>query len=61
MHPHSPETEIELQLYQQKSFFDSVLTAATDSSGTGVQSTKQSTKIINSMRIIIVLTLMRCR
>ena len=62
MHLQSPEKEIELQLqlYQQKSL-ESVLTTAINSSGTGVQSTEQSTKIIISMRIIIVLTLMHCR
>ena len=43
----SPEKEIELQLYQQKSL-ESVLTAATNSSGTGIQSTEQSIKIIIS-------------
>ena len=42
MHPESPETETVLQLYHQKSLED--LTAATDSSGTGIQSTEQSTK-----------------
>ena len=48
MHPESPETEIELQLHHQKSLED--LTTATDSSGTDVQSTEQSTKIIISMQ-----------
>ena len=46
MHPESLETETELQLHQQKSL-ESVLTAATDTSSTGIQSTEQSTKIIN--------------
>ena len=45
MHPESPETETELQLHQQESL-ESVLTVATDASGTGIQSTEQSTKII---------------
>ena len=43
MHPQSLEKKTELQLYQQKSL-ESVLPAATDSSGTGIQSTEQSTK-----------------
>ena len=42
MYPQFPETKTELQLYQQKSL-KSVLTASTDSSGTGVQSTETST------------------
>ena len=42
MYPQFPETKIELQLHQQKSL-KSVLTASTDSSGTGVQSTETST------------------
>ena len=49
MHPQSPEKKIELQLYQQKSL-ESMLIAAADSSGTGIQSAEQSTKIIIRMR-----------
>ena len=51
MHPESPDSETEtvLQLHQQKSLED-LTAAATDSSGTGIQSTEQSTKIIISMR-----------
>ena len=40
MYPESPETETVLQLHHQKSLEDH--TAATDSSGTDVQSTEQS-------------------
>ena len=42
MHPQSHETEIELQPNQQK-LLESAFAAATDSSGTGIQSTEKST------------------
>ena len=61
-HPQSPETKIELQPYQQKSL--KVLTAATDSSSTDVQSTEKSTNLLlvcDTVIIIIMLTLMHCR
>ena len=48
MLPQSPETDIELQPHQQKSL-ESVFSAATNSSGTDVQSTEKSTKIIITM------------
>ena len=62
MHPQSPEKETELQLYQQK-YLESVLIAAADSSGTDVQSTEQSTKLllVCDTVIIIMLTLMYFR
>ena len=44
MHPQSPEIEIKLQPHQQKSL-ESAFIAATDSSGTDIQSTEKSTKI----------------
>ena len=62
MHPQSPETKIELQPHQQKSL--KVLTAATDSSSTDVQSTEKSTNLLlvcDTVIIIIMLTLMHCR
>ena len=58
MYPQFPETKTEFQLHQQKSL-KSVLTTATDSSGTGVQSTATST-IYNNVILYLSLCSLSC-